>query len=289
MQETIKESVEVLTTLGFNELEAATYTFLVEHSPVTAYRISKGIGKPVANTYKAVESLKEKGAVLIDETGNKLCRAVPPEELLQKMENQFRHRQQKAERVLSLLRPVEAGEGIYSLTTIDEVFSTCAAMLARAEKVVIIDAFPQILEQLKNHLETIANSGIFVSAQMYAPMEIPKVASAVSNQSKLTLERWQGQWLCLVVDGAEYLFAYLDTNGTHVHQAIWSQSAFLAWIQYGNMANALLASELEQLIQEGASRNDLLEAIKRKAKWLQPNLRGYQQLQAKFESKNSIE
>lgn len=124
---------------------------------------------------------------------------------------------------------------------------------------------------------------------MYAPMEPSKVDSAVSSQSKLTLERWHGQWLCLVVDGTEYLFAYSDVTGPHVHQAIWSQSAFLAWIQYGDMASALLSSELEHLLQKDPSRKDMLESIKRKERWLQPNLRGYQHLQAKFESKNSIE
>jgi sugar-specific transcriptional regulator TrmB len=99
MQNAITESVGILTTLGFNELEAIAYAFLVENSPVTAYRVAQGIGKPVANTYKAVESLREKGAVLVDETGNKLCRAVPPAELLRKMERRFRSQQSKASKI----------------------------------------------------------------------------------------------------------------------------------------------------------------------------------------------
>jgi hypothetical protein len=69
-----QESVRHLSTLGFTELEAAVYTFLVESSPATAYRVAQGIGRPVANTYKAVESLQQKGAVLVDETGTRLCR-----------------------------------------------------------------------------------------------------------------------------------------------------------------------------------------------------------------------
>ncbi|HWM90021.1 MAG TPA: hypothetical protein VN493_04585 [Thermoanaerobaculia bacterium] len=31
---------------------------------------------------KAMESLQQKGAVLVDETGTRLCRAIPPAELL---------------------------------------------------------------------------------------------------------------------------------------------------------------------------------------------------------------
>jgi DNA-binding NarL/FixJ family response regulator len=53
----------------------------------------------------------------------------------------------------------------------------------------------------------------------------------------------------------------LDENGKTVHQAIWSGSPFLAWIQYGNMAQALLAAELERMVKRGASQEELLEAI----------------------------
>lgn len=283
MQKAIKESVEILTTIGFNELEATAYAFLVENSPVTAYRVAQGIGKPVANTYKAVESLKEKGAVLIDETGNKLCRALPPTELLRKIEKRFHRQQQKAKKILSRLRPVEGDDGIYSLNTTRDVFDTCVSMLERAEEIVLIDAFPQSLENLRDCLTETAKRGVRVTAQIYAPLDFPEIEHVVSSAADATTERWRGQWLCLVIDGAEYLFAYLDEDGSKVRQAIWSRSAFLAWIQYGNMASALLASELERLIKLGTSQEELLRTIREKQKWLEPNARGYRQLREKFE------
>lgn len=284
MQETIKESIEILKTLGFNELEAAAYTFLVENSPVTAYRVAQGIGKPVANTYKAVESLKEKGAVLIDETSNKLCRAVPPQELLQKLENQFRRKHQKAEKVLSRLCPADGDDGIYTLSTPDEVFNTCAAMLDRAEEVVLIDTFPRLLEQIKDQLEEVAGQGVHVIAQGYIPMEIKGIDYVINNQASSASERWKGQWLCVMVDGAEYLFAYLSEDGKRVHQAIWSGSTFLAWLEHGNLVDAMLSSELERLIQQNAPRKEMLKAIERKNKWKHPNTKGYQKLRARFEA-----
>ncbi len=45
-------------------------------------------------------------------------------------------------------------------------------MLNRAEDIVLIDAFPQLLEQIKNQLEAIAGRGVHVVAQGYIPMEI---------------------------------------------------------------------------------------------------------------------
>jgi len=56
------------------------------------------------------------------------------------------------------------------------------------------------------------------------------------------LERWGGNWLIVVVDGAEYLFAYLSDDGRGVHNAIWCGSAFLALPQHSNLAMSLRAS-----------------------------------------------
>ena len=45
---------------------------------------------------QAIESLQEKGAVITDETGNKLCRAVPPQEVLQQLESTFSRQKRDA-------------------------------------------------------------------------------------------------------------------------------------------------------------------------------------------------
>lgn len=285
MQKVFTESVEILMKLGFNELESLVYTFLIGNSPATAYRIAQKIGKPAANTYKAVESLRDKGAVIIDETGNKLCRAIAPAELLKRMENDFRRQQIKAERVLSQIHPAEDDGGVYSLVTVEEVFNTLRSMIERAEEIILIDIFPEILEIFKDRLEAAAERGVQVSAQTYTFVKIPGVDCIISNEDTLTLSRWQGQWVCLVVDGAEYLFAYLDKNNNRVYRALWSTNVFLAWIQYSHMANSLFACELENLIRSNLSQKEMLEALQAgKKKLLRPDLRGYKNLFDKFKT-----
>ena len=59
-------AVESLQELGFTETEALAYAGLVPISPATGYRVAQAIGKPAANTYKALESLEAKGAVLVE-------------------------------------------------------------------------------------------------------------------------------------------------------------------------------------------------------------------------------
>src|SRR5688500_1986290 len=61
------QSAQALQDLGFTGLEAEVYAALLEGSPVTAYRVAQQVGKAAANVYKAVESLRRKGAILVDD------------------------------------------------------------------------------------------------------------------------------------------------------------------------------------------------------------------------------
>src|SRR5688572_20917974 len=94
---------ETLVSLGFTPLEAEVYTFLLKESPATGYRVAQALGRPVSGVYKTLESLAAKGALLADEGGSKLCRAVPYDELLSQMERSFQRRKAAAAAALAEL------------------------------------------------------------------------------------------------------------------------------------------------------------------------------------------
>jgi sugar-specific transcriptional regulator TrmB len=277
-QETIKQSIRSLSELGFTELEATVYAYLVENSPATPYRVAQEIGKPVANTYKAVKSLSQKGAVLIDETKNRQCQAISPDELLGKIKQSFLKRHQTATDSLSRLKPSGDHEKIFALETAEQVFDRCRKLIEHAENIILVDAFPQTIEILKPWLEAAAKRKISVIAQVYKPIKI-KGAEIVNFQTAdLMLGRWQGQWLILVVDGAEYVFAYLNADGVSVQKAIWCGSVFLSIPQHSNLALAFRASVLEELIKQGVSHDKLLQTLKQTEKWQLMGKRGYSKL-----------
>ena len=103
----------MLRDLGFTEIEARVYTFLLQNEPATGYRISHAIGKPTANTYKAVAALEGRGAVQVDEGENRLVRAVPPEELLAGLERRARDRHEAARGVLAELNRDTTDDRVY--------------------------------------------------------------------------------------------------------------------------------------------------------------------------------
>src|SRR6516162_713654 len=158
-----------LTGLGFTELEAEVYVALLQHSPATGYRVAQAIGRPVANTYKAIESLQHKGAVLVDEGTSRLCRAVPAEELLAQLERSFQRRRQEAANALAALRAAPEDDRVYQLQSVAQVFERCRRMLEGCEEAAVLDVFPKPLEELREAVEAAAQRGVRVAVKAYAP------------------------------------------------------------------------------------------------------------------------
>ncbi|HEU4754089.1 MAG TPA: helix-turn-helix domain-containing protein, partial [Armatimonadota bacterium] len=216
----IEGGVGALTALGFTPLEAEVYSFLLQESPATGYRIAQALGRPVANTYKAVEALQGRGAVLVDESATRQCRAVPAVELLAQMESGFRERRRRAAEALqSVAQPAE-DHRIYQLTTSQQVWERCRAMLERARKVVLLDGFPLPLAELRPDLERAAARSARVLVKAYAPVAIAGAEVIQNPNPEKMLSQYLGHWIVLFIDGSELLLAALSPDGEQVRQAV---------------------------------------------------------------------
>lgn len=267
-------AIQSLLDLGFREIEAKVYTYLLAHPPTTGYRVSHAIGKPVANTYKAIAELERRGAIQVDDGGNRLVRAVPIEELLAQIERAHRDRRQAAEEALTDLEPQEADDRIYSLRSVDQVLERARAMVERARRTIVADLFPQPFRELRAGLVEAAGRGLLVAVKVYervegtpgtqepATQESAKPESAKRKSAKQgpaeqesarqirpgrldlvgatdparVLDAWPGQQLSIVCDAEEHLLALLSAEMDTVHQAVWSRSAFLSCMHHNHVA-----------------------------------------------------
>ncbi len=231
-----QKALETLQALGLSRLEAEVYTLLLAQSePVTAYRIGKILGKATANVYKAIEVLMKRGAVSIDSGEPRLCRATAPKEFLAQLERQFRQRKEQASAELADLTPAPGGERIYQLQSVSLVVERAISMLDRTEAIVVVDAFPKTLDQLRPAIRAAIDRGVDVFVQVYAPVEIPGARVALTHKSETVLSFWRSQQLNVVVDGREVLLALLHDDFQGVHQAIWTASLYLACMLHAGM------------------------------------------------------
>ena len=273
----LRDAVQPLSLLGFTELEAMVYAWLVQHSPATGYGISRAIGKPIANTYKAIEALQRKGAVLVDDTGNRMCRALPPKDVLDQAERVFQQRHREARRALSRLPRASHDEGIYGLTTSDQVYDRCRRMLTKAKAVALLDLFPEPLAHLRSSIQACARRGVRVAIQVYDEIRLPGIEVVRHGQADIVLQKWDGHWLNCVIDGAELVVAFLSDEAT-VRQAIWSRSPFLCTVFGSALGAELLASRLQQAMLEHWPDEEIRRTVHRFNRFRAHELPAYQEL-----------
>ncbi|HVZ94554.1 MAG TPA: helix-turn-helix domain-containing protein [Phycisphaerales bacterium] len=276
-----------LTDLGFTPLEAAAYAYLLESAPTTGYQIARAIGKPVANTYKAIESLATKGALLIDEgDGEKrLCRAVAPGELLRGMERAFSARCAAAESSLASLHKKSGDSGVYEIRSREQCFERAREMLARAERVALVDAFPGSMRELREATVECAARGVTVWALAYEPVDLGKARVVLAPETKFVRD-WIGDQICIAIDAREWLVGLIeggrDRELGEVMQALWTESVFLASIGYDD----LIAQIFTKMTQNHIARGDPIASVKESFESLRPiftaRTAGYEGLVARF-------
>lgn len=224
-----------LLELGFTETEAKLFCELTRLGPATGYRLSKAVGKAAANTYQALESLSQKGAVLVDDTDSKTWRAVPAGELIAALQSRFQQRSESALAALSTLHAPEAEARLYALKTPMQVLTRARAMIAKAQDVLLFDLFPEPFAALEDDLLQAADRGVKVLGQIYAPVET-RLEAVLTQASPAQLATWPGLQVTIIPDGREYLVALLSRDGERCLHGMWSDSTYLACLYHSGLA-----------------------------------------------------
>lgn len=247
------QAAAALTFLGFSEIESLVYTFLLQESPATGYRVSHAIGKPTANTYKAIAALVLRGAVIIDDSENRLCRAVPPGELLERLGREFDTHKKTAADELAKIKQSAGDDRVYYLSSVDQVIERARAMLGQAKQAVLLDLFPKCVPLLSGDLEAAARRGVKVAARCYGPTVLKGVSVVAAEAGDRVLGTWPGQQLSITVDGDQFMHALLSQDVSSVHQALWSSSTFMSCLQYNALYNEILLVEAQNAGRGAAS------------------------------------
>ncbi len=224
-----------LLDLGFTEIEALVFCELTRLGPSTGYRLAKAVGKAAANTYQALDTLSQKGAVLVDEGEAKTWRAVPAGELIAALQARFEHRSQAALSALMTLKAPEAEARLYALKTPGQVLARARAMIAAAREVLLFDLFPQPFAALEPELALATARGVRVVGQIYAP-HATGVATVLQDTAPSQLAAWPGLQVTVVADAREHLTALISRDGERCRHGVWSDSVYLACVQHSGLA-----------------------------------------------------
>ena len=260
----MKESVvDYLTELGFSGAEAAVYVALLQEPKATGYRIARLAGKPVPNTYKALDALHKKGAIIVDETGRgRTYTALPVKEFFEGMKRRLDTMRGHLEEELKGLEAGSVEGGIYQLTTQDRVYGRAKTLLREAKSVALVDIFPTPLEHLRGDLEAAAKRGVHVWALVYLPGEIKGCEVIAPKEPAMHLEIWKADWMNIIVDSREALYSLLKKDGKGVHRAVWIKDPYLALQAFSGAFHEFIFDRAGQLIWSGKSKEELAAELR---------------------------
>lgn len=260
------QAVASLVEVGLAGLEAEVYVFLLGEPGATGYRVAQAIGKPTANTYKAIAALEKKGAVLVDDGTTRVCRAVPWQTLLARHAEQQRQRLDTASSALARLgtsNDDDDDDGLYRLRSVDAVLEVARRIVREARDVVLAVLGPSLLPHLHTELAAAAARGVDVAVKSYGPFAIPGVQCVSSNQAADASDFAIGEELQLAVDGTTCVIAFVDVDADETAFALWTENRVVALSQFNHLSVEITFTELARGVLNDAPSSQLRTIIDR--------------------------
>jgi len=237
----------LLRQLGLSGLEAEAYLAVLSEPDISAYRISQVLGKAAPNTYKALDSLLAKGAVLADEGGrSRTFIAVPVRELIGQMSHRLQILATDIEKGLENMQQPKPGEGVYRLNTVHQVVARAKEMIAEASDSIVVDSDPEPMKELLDDFVAAAGRGVKVLIHGREEMEV-KGCEVIASVT----EGWSGKLLVLLVDGSQYMLSFFTSDMRSLSNAVWSRDALVAACFFRSYMVKALFYRISMMIGDG--------------------------------------
>lgn len=245
-----------LESLGLGHIEALSYAYLAGNPSSTGYRVARGIGKPTANVYRALEALERKGLVVHDRGTPPAYRALPPDDMLALLEREFMQRKVLAARELAGLRRETDDEKLYALKTRDQVLSRAHVMFAAARKVVLVEAPGAVIDHLAGAVDDARSRGIRVLLLTDGKTATSHADATGDARRRITTVR-------MAADAREALMAALPEGSDGVREAVWTRSALIARMLHDALVCEIFYGLVERSLEDGISAEEVETAFDR--------------------------
>lgn len=240
-----------LSQLGFTQLESEVYLHLLINGDNTGYAVAKGIGKAVANVYKAIEGLSNKGAIEITVGDSKICHAAPWQQVLSNAQSRFAENISELEQQLKQLPAQQDDESVYQLKNAEQVLTTAKLIIEQANTIIVAELKPETAEHFAPFLAQAVMRGVEVRVKVYQAINIEGAKITLREKGEQVYAKTDHSSLKLCADGTESLTAILSADLGNVIQAFKSKSALICMEMYCGLIYELILTELKQAIPAG--------------------------------------
>jgi len=244
-----------LESLGLGHIEALSYAYLAGSPSSTGYRVARGIGKPTANVYRALEALERKGLVVHDRGTPPAYRALPPDDMLALLEREFMERKALAARELADLRRETDDEKFYALKSREQVLSRAHVLLAAARKVALVEGPVAMINSLAGAVNDARTRGARV-------LVLTDGAIAATHDDATTNSHRAINAIRMAADAREALIADLPDDN-RVREAVWTRSTLFARMLHDALVSEIFYGLIERGLEDGVSAEEVETAFDR--------------------------
>jgi sugar-specific transcriptional regulator TrmB len=243
-----------LESLGLGHIEALSYAYLAGSPSSTGYRVARGIGKPTANVYRALEALERKGLVVHDRGTPPAYRALSPDDMLALLEREFMQRKALAARELADLRREADDEKFYALKSREQVLSRAHVLLAAVRKIALVEAPVAVIDSLAGPVDDARSRGVRVLV-LTDGTGTPHADVTTDAHRRITTIR-------MAADAREALIAAVPDE-SRVREAVWTRSALFARMLHDALVSEILYGLIERSLEDGVSAEEVETAFDR--------------------------
>ncbi len=241
---------ENLQSLGFTSLESDIYLFLLKQGLSTGYAIAKGINKPAANVYKALETLSTKGGVVSALGNNKTFNAVKWQDLLDNRTKQFNDKIESLAEQFKFYEEPEIDEQVYQMNNREQVIETTLKMIDAAQSVILGDIEPEALPLFAQALENAAARGVEVRVKLYEQTALEGVDITLRRHGNTIHNKSVDVAFSLSCDGYQFVLAMLSRENNKVIQAFHSHSALMNMTMHTQILYGQVLTDLKKLLND---------------------------------------
>lgn len=226
--------IERLIRFHLSRQEAVIYLCLIEHGQLTGYEASKLTGVSRSNVYGTLSSLVDKGAAMIQESGNSTYySAVGMEEFL---DNQLRGLEKDKQYLLTHMpKMIQSADGYLTIQGADNILDKAFNMISGCEMRLYLAASGEIVEQLKPVLKKAGMRGLKIV--IISNHDCRELATSFYED-----EPEKGQ-IRLITDSAFVLTGELTGNSTDT--CLYSGQENLVTVMKEALRNKIRLLELE--------------------------------------------
>lgn len=220
--------IAALKAVGFTANESKAYLTLLQKNPATGYEISGRSGIPRSAIYEILKRLETMGVVSLIDTNPARYIPLPPEQLFEHLEAEFRHNLENLKQSLQNINSQwEAGD-LWNIRGYENMISRARAMLQKASESVYLSIWEDEYERLLPFLEECEARG--VNLVVFSFCSLPKIVGQVYsyNLASESLKRIWSRKILLVVDRKEALLGGVENLPGN--KVAWTKNAAIVSI-----------------------------------------------------------